>query len=163
MIRKDLLALTSDDLAIISNKGLVKRAQQEIQANQLSSELSATDQGALTITWSDEVRCLIPADASVKEGRCSCPATTICRHIIRSVLLYQQVTNEQQNQQVNELAKVEVIPEVAQNEEISQVAQVIEPPKPAINLPEPWNPGDISDEEISKFFPKNNLAKLEQQ
>lgn len=89
-MRTDLLALTTDDLTLIANRGLVKRAQAELQAGELLYTIAEDEQGNLTIGWSDETTCRIPAGQPLSAARCSCPATTICRHILRSVLAYQQ-------------------------------------------------------------------------
>ena len=35
-MRQDLLALTADDLVLLANRGLVKRAQQEVQSAELT-------------------------------------------------------------------------------------------------------------------------------
>jgi hypothetical protein len=88
-MRQDLLALTLDDLITLSNRGLVKRAQQELQNADLKADRQEDEIGNLTITWSDEIRCHFPSNTALAQSQCSCPATSICRHLLRSVLLYQ--------------------------------------------------------------------------
>src|SRR5947208_2551428 len=90
MPRADLLALSADDLATLTNRGTVKRAQREVEANELTCELAETPEGAVTARWSDGVECLLPAGAVVRDGRYSCAAAGLCRHIIRTVLAYQR-------------------------------------------------------------------------
>ena len=90
MARADLLALTADDLTTLANRGLVKRAQQEIDAGQPACELTEGSEGSVIARWSDDIECRLPAGATVAEGQCTCPATTLCRHLIRTVLAYQQ-------------------------------------------------------------------------
>jgi hypothetical protein len=90
MARPDLLSLTSEDLVVLSDRGLVKRAQQELDSGEVSFEWGEDEEGTVTVRWSDEVKCVLPADRTVSDGLCSCAATTVCRHLIRSVLTYQQ-------------------------------------------------------------------------
>ena len=90
MPRADLLALSFDDLTTLTNRGTVKRAQREIEANECTGTLDESDAGDVTVTWSDGVECQLPAGVVVREGRCSCAAVGLCRHLIRTVLLYQQ-------------------------------------------------------------------------
>ncbi len=88
-MRQDLLLLTSDDLVTLSNRGIVKRAQQEMQSLELQAELQEDAAGNVEVQWSDEVCCKLPANMTISQGQCSCPATSLCRHIVRSVLAYQ--------------------------------------------------------------------------
>lgn len=88
-MRPDLLALTLDDLITIGNRGLLKRAQQELAAGDLTGEIAEDRQGNVSIQWSDDTRCLLPANQTLGQSQCSCPATTICRHLLRSALFYQ--------------------------------------------------------------------------
>jgi hypothetical protein len=88
-MRQDLLLLTSDDLVTLSNRGIVKRAQQEVQSLELQAEFQEDAAGNVEVQWSDEVCCKFPANVTIAQGQCSCPATSLCRHIVRSVLAYQ--------------------------------------------------------------------------
>jgi hypothetical protein len=88
-MRQDLLTLTIDDLITLSNRGLVKRAQQEVQSGELIGEIGETTAGDLTVQWSDDIRCTFPAQTTLAQSQCSCPATSLCRHLLRSVLFYQ--------------------------------------------------------------------------
>jgi hypothetical protein len=87
--RADLLALTADDLVTLSNRGIVKRAQQEIEAGEPSVTIEEDGGGAVVFRWSDGTVCTFAAGKGVRGAACSCPATTVCRHRIRSVLAYQ--------------------------------------------------------------------------
>src|SRR5687768_6944675 len=89
MPRADLLALTPDDLAALTNRGTVKRAQRELDANEVTGTLKEED-GTVTATWSDGAKCILPAGAVVADARCTCPATELCRHVVRTVLAYQK-------------------------------------------------------------------------
>ncbi len=140
MARADLLALSPDDLVTLSNRGLVKRAQQEIEAGELTVELTEDAQGTVTARWSDGVECVLPAITPLAEGRCSCPATTLCRHLLRTVLIYQR----QASAPVTEETQLE--------------GQVV-----PITPPEPWDPGGIGDEVLEQVFARTVLARARRQ
>ncbi|HEU4321769.1 MAG TPA: hypothetical protein VFS21_01350 [Roseiflexaceae bacterium] len=127
-MRQDLLALTPDDLALLANRGLVKRAQQELLAGDLRWELAEDADGTVTVVWSDGVVCVLPPGRPPTRGQCSCPAATGCRHLIRTALLYQHVA-------------------AARAGSIAPVA-----------LHEPWDPGAIDDTELARALPPHALA-----
>ena len=90
MPRNDLLALTTDDLATLSNPGNVKRAVREIESGQPDVELQENEEGDVIARWSDGVECRLPAGAVPADAQCTCPAATFCRHLVRTVLAYQR-------------------------------------------------------------------------
>ncbi|WP_309711917.1 SWIM zinc finger family protein [Armatimonas sp.] len=85
-MRPELLALTDDDLTALTNRGTVKRARQELES--LTHELSEAEDGTLTVRWSDDFECVLPAGKPLAQARCTCPAEPPCRHIVRSVMAY---------------------------------------------------------------------------
>jgi hypothetical protein len=89
MKRPDLIALTPDDLAALANRGLVKRAQKELEAGDLSAQWTETDDGTITAIWPDGVTCMLPGSKTLKEARCDCAALDLCRHLLRTVLAWQ--------------------------------------------------------------------------
>jgi hypothetical protein len=89
MPRADLLALTPDDLTALTNRGTVKRAQREVEANECSAELTEAADGTVTAKWSDGVACRLPAGVVLRDAHCSCAAAGLCRHLVRTVLAYQ--------------------------------------------------------------------------
>jgi hypothetical protein len=86
-VREDLLALTPDSLAVLSNMGLVKRAQKEI-ANGLGPTVHEETDGAVLGRFADGVQCILPPGKPLKDGSCSCGASTMCRHRLATVLVY---------------------------------------------------------------------------
>ncbi len=90
MPRADLLALSADDLAILSNRGVVKRASREVEEGEVAVELAEGIDGEIVAKWSDGVECRLPPGKVVQDGRCTCSSTDVCRHIIRTVLAYQR-------------------------------------------------------------------------
>jgi hypothetical protein len=89
MPRADLLALSDDDLAALTNRGTVKRARRDLEAGECSGEVVDSD-GTITARWSDGIECCLPAGAALASARCSCRAVGTCRHLVRTVLAYQQ-------------------------------------------------------------------------
>ena len=89
MQHADLLALTADDLAALTNRGTVKRAQRELAAGEMDCKIQLNPAGDLVISWSDGIVCQIPAGRTVHDAICSSDAVGISRHVIRSVLAYQ--------------------------------------------------------------------------
>jgi hypothetical protein len=90
MPRDDLLHLSADDLAALANRGTVKRAQRELEAAEVTGTVNEADDGTVTATWSDGATCTLPGGKVVADARCSCPATELCRHVVRTVLAYQK-------------------------------------------------------------------------
>ncbi|ABC30068.1 Transposase and inactivated derivatives [Hahella chejuensis KCTC 2396] len=99
MRRDDLLSMTLQDLEGYSNRGTVKRAQKELE--KLSAErdadqtlLSEDDAGNLAAHWPDGAITQLGANEAFPQGRCTCPSTTTCRHLITLVLAYQEMRAE---------------------------------------------------------------------
>jgi hypothetical protein len=121
MSRTDLLALTTDDLTLLTNRGIVNRAKRELE--QLTVEIIENND-VVSLKWSDSVECILPHGEPVSDRQCNCSANTICRHLIRSILAYQQSNSF---------------------------------------TPQPWNPGNILDEELTNHFTPCQLQRLKQQ
>src|ERR1044072_310498 len=90
MPRDDLLHIAPDDLAALTNRGTVKRAQRELENKGVAGELSEAADGTVTAKWSDGVTCTLPGGKTISDARCTCPATELCRHVVRTVLAYQR-------------------------------------------------------------------------
>jgi hypothetical protein len=127
--RADLLALSADDLVVLSNRGLAKRAAQEWEAGALRCEIDEDAEGRVAFRWSDGVECVVPAGSVVSDARCSCPATSMCRHVVRSVLAYQAGAKSGEGPGVSEAASG------------------------------PWDPGAIADDRLVAIFGAAALAK----
>lgn len=138
MPRADLLALTPDDLAVLTNRGTVKRAQKELESGEVQCEFAEQD-GDILCTWSDGVCCRFPADKSVHDAQCSSGATGISRHIIRTVLAYQR-----QNAAAHPTA-----PD-SESAAIAASLGTTSPASPASG----WDPGAISDDALIAQFRK---------
>ena len=88
-MRADLLALSRDDLASLTNRGVVKRADRELDAGEPSFRVDE-DADEVRVRWSDGILCRFPTGATIQEAECSSGAPGISRHVVRSVLAYQQ-------------------------------------------------------------------------
>ncbi|MCC2670494.1 MAG: hypothetical protein K0Q72_2965 [Armatimonadetes bacterium] len=165
-MRSDLLALTADDLVTLANRGIVKRAQTELDSGQFTFEADEAE-GAVSVRWSDEVTCLIPAGKGLQDARCTCPATTLCRHVIRSVLAYQKlVASEQSAVGVTEAPDAAPPPEPTPNTEHQTPNTDPLPPTPEhlnTRTPDPWDPGAITDEVLEREIRKPLLARARRQ
>ncbi len=89
-MRPDLLALTIDDLAALTNRGTVKRAQRELDEAEATGTVTEAASGDVSATWSDGAACTIPAGVALAQGNCTCAAIGLCRHLVRTVLAYQR-------------------------------------------------------------------------
>ncbi|MEU5940448.1 hypothetical protein ABZ807_14940 [Micromonospora sp. NPDC047548] len=89
MTRTDLLALTPEVLATLTNRGLVKRAGKAVDGGE-SPALTTAGDGTVHATHPDGVRSSLPAAGGLGAGSCSCGAAGICRHLLVLVLAYQR-------------------------------------------------------------------------
>ncbi|GIJ44162.1 hypothetical protein Val02_10480 [Virgisporangium aliadipatigenens] len=89
-MRPDLLALTPETLAALTNRGLVKRATKEVAAAppELSEESAGESLGTVVAAFPDGPVATLPA-GGLEAGGCTCGAGGVCRHIIGLVLAYQ--------------------------------------------------------------------------
>ena len=142
-MRNDLLLLTPDDLAALTNRGTVKRAQRELDENEATGTISETEQGDVAITWSDGPKCSIPAGVALLQGRCDCSATSLCRHLIRMVLLYQKTHTTTLTSAPVDAPNTAVVPHT--------------PSHPS------WDPGSISDEVLNTHFRPANMSRIRSQ
>lgn len=86
--RIDLLELSVDALTALSNAGFVKRAQKDVVEGKLPGIEQQPD-GTVLARYADGVSTTLPPGLPLREARCSCPATGLCRHRVTLVLAYQ--------------------------------------------------------------------------
>lgn len=89
MTRADLLALTPESLAALTNRGLVKRATRDLDAGR-APQVGVDADGAVRGSFPDGVRTTLPAGGGLESSSCTCAATGVCRHRIGLVLAYQR-------------------------------------------------------------------------
>jgi hypothetical protein len=135
MSRPDLLALNPDDLAVLTNRGTVKRAQREVDSGEVSAVWEEAEDGRIQATWADDVVCLLPGGKTIREARCTCPATELCRHIVRTVIAWQ----------------VRVVTSTGE----SGAEETPSAPAPPLS----WNPGTLTEAHVEEHASKALLAK----
>lgn len=87
MSRADLLSLSADAVAALSNLGLVKRALREIEAGQ-GPALEESPAGAVTGRFPDGVVATLLPGVALRDADCSCGAVGACRHRVGVALAY---------------------------------------------------------------------------
>ncbi|MFC0070993.1 SWIM zinc finger family protein, partial [Umezawaea endophytica] len=87
-MRDDLLALTSDALAALANRGLLKRATKDLDAG--AGPTVEVDGGTVRGRFPDGVEVELPVGVALGAAACSCGAQGVCRHRIAVVLAYQR-------------------------------------------------------------------------
>lgn len=136
MVRPDLIALTPADLAALTNRSLVKRAQRDCRMRGVKWHVSAD--GTIRAHWSDGVVCTLPGTGTVREARCSCGTVELCRHVLRTVLAFQE----------------RGAPDCKSTDDPGE--------NPAPELPGPWDPGCIDDAALTHAVAGVVLARADQ-
>jgi hypothetical protein len=92
MVRHDLLGLAADDLVALSNRGIVNRAQREVEEATTPIEVDESPEGTIVARWPDGAVCRLIAGEIFSGDSCTCAATTVCRHLVGTILAYQRRT-----------------------------------------------------------------------
>lgn len=86
--RQSLAGVDEDYLVGISNKGIVKRAYKDLEAEGSEAQAAVAD-----LDWNAEELTVAAGGETVTirfplgESRCSCPSRSICRHVVMAILL----------------------------------------------------------------------------
>lgn len=92
LMRRDLLAITEEDVVTLTNRGTLKRVQRELEKGGVEVEFTETE-GALRGEWSDGIICLFGPDENLTAAQCSCGSQAdICRHLLRTLFAYQALS-----------------------------------------------------------------------
>ena len=151
MRRSDLVALTPDDLAALTNRGTVKRAQRELEAGEVTCEIREEAGGDLVFAWSDGITCRFPAGKSVHDAVCSSGVAGITRHVVRSVLAYQRA--ESDRPPAGQLADAQ--PADAETQPDVQAAETAS----SYVGGDVWDPGRITDDDLVSRFRSAAVTK----
>lgn len=84
-MREDLLALDTEALAALANRGLVKRAGKDLE----KSPPTLSEGEDVTAEFPDGTVAVLPASARFESADCTCAAKGLCRHMLVLVLAYQ--------------------------------------------------------------------------
>lgn len=153
--RADLLALTEDDLAVLSNRGTVKRALKELEAAEPVCSWNEQPDGMLIATWSDGTECRFPAGKPVQEAVCSSGSQGISRHVVRSVLHYQRVIATGVSSPPTAMEEAVAI---RRTEDGTKADGIIGPANPPA-LVASWDPGKITDDALNEQFGKAAVTR----
>ncbi|RKR86856.1 hypothetical protein BDK92_1124 [Micromonospora pisi] len=85
--RPDLLALTPEALAALTNRGLVKRAAKEV--DQAPPTVQLDPDGTVRGRFADAIVTSLPT-GGLDTGSCNCGAIGTCRHLVALILTYQR-------------------------------------------------------------------------
>ncbi|WPB82063.1 hypothetical protein KYC5002_23485 [Archangium violaceum] len=135
MSRPDLLALTPQAIASVSNLGLVKRAQKEIEQGK-APRLEELADGTVVGTFEDGNTARLLPGKSLKDSPCSCNSTTVCRHRVAVALAYPAFAS------------------------VSSTAPAPEKAAEAAAEP-PWSPGSVEDKALEELLPRRSLERAE--
>jgi hypothetical protein len=147
MTQTDWCVLTDDDLISLTNRGTVRKAHKELETAECRAEWTEDARG-LTVQWSDGPRCHFPQHGSLHQAECSCVMMRLCRHIVRSVLDYRRRYAEQAAAAAKATADARATADTSATADAS-----------ATLAPEPWSPGEVSDEQLTQSFNKSLLTK----
>jgi hypothetical protein len=89
-MRADLVELTPAILTALSNAGLVKRAQREVQQGKFGDPQLGSDE-SITVSTDDGNVVTFPPGSGL-HGTCTCGATALCRHRIGAVLQIREMS-----------------------------------------------------------------------
>ncbi len=147
MSRPDLLALTDEVLADLTNKGTLRRARKELA--KASFTVSQAEDGTLTISADDDTSCVLFANRPFSEWTCTCLAATNCRHIVRAVLHYQSSHDD---------GAAETSPQSASEPDHSPSEFPTEPQAETQSAAEA-NPGVLAPESSERTFDPASLSR----
>ncbi|GII02794.1 hypothetical protein [Planobispora takensis] len=153
-MRTDLLALTPDSLAALTNRGLVKRAAKELDnaAPRLRTDADGTVHGE----FPDGPTAGLPP-GGLDAGRCTCGATGVCRHLIGVIMAYQraerpdeEVPVEQRADRPSEGSPAEQRAgepgvELPAGRRVEGPGTGRPPARPSVS----WSPGQVTDDELT--------------
>ena len=172
-MRTDLLSLSLDDLIDLSNRGLVNRSLKEVDAGTLTGTIVETADGSLEFQWSDGITCSLPSQTVLNSECCSCNATQICRHLLRSILYYQRLVREQglgDRGQGTEASSPEGLqvnqkdPEAIGSQGAPDIAPEVASGIRSLDVTgQEWDPGDIGDAVLEPYFKPTEWKRLQEQ
>lgn len=139
-MRTDLLHLSPEALAQLTNAGLVKRAVREREAGYVPN-LSLETDATLVATFPDGVVTRWPAGRPINQAQCSCVATGVCRHRLIAALQFRAEANS-----------------TGASSETDTGTETVAQPAAA-----PASPGQASDEALAALLPATVLAQAEKE
>lgn len=145
-MRQDLLALTTEDLELLSNRGTVKRASAEVESGSVTCQDLSEDDKRLTLTWSDSAICRFDVSKAAHKATCTCDSVSTCRHIIRSIIYYQKTCSTR-------VAQIDA-PEQADGQTV-----VAKEPSTVDTTKVDWSPALITDDDLASSCTRGVIDK----
>ncbi|UBU11393.1 hypothetical protein [Nonomuraea gerenzanensis] len=144
-MRSDLLGLSTDSLAALTNRGLVKRAGKEAVP-----ALRTDDDGTVHGDFPGGPATSVPA-GGLYVARCTCGATGVCRHVLAVILAYQRLHAEADPE-----AAPDCPPEPAPGAGAAPGSSAGTAPGPVPGrvpgrgpVLSSWSPGEVTDDELT--------------
>ncbi|BCJ69026.1 hypothetical protein [Polymorphospora rubra] len=153
--RADLLALTPDALAALTNRGLLKRAAKAVDAGD-GPEVGIEPDGTLTGEHPDGVRTRIGAGADLDAADCDCGAPGACRHVLTLVLAYQATAAAAAAP--TGPAAAGPVPAGGRSGGTAPADAVPGSPPPTAPAVPDWSPGEFGDDEIEALIGSRALV-----
>lgn len=133
VVRTDLLALQPAALAALTNMGLVKRAQKELEQGKVPVVVVEAD-GTVVATFDDGATARLVPGKGLRDVPCTCGATTGCRHRLGAVLAYQRLAAD------------------SADAATESVAASVAPPTS-------WSPGDVDDAALVRALGEGTVER----
>lgn len=143
--RADLLTLDVESLIVLSNTGLVKRAQKEVGSG-LVPTLREDADGTLHASFKDGANTRLPPGVALRATTCTCGAA-VCRHRVAAVLAYHRLHGAASMASAAGAAGGSGgvgsgVASGAAGGRAGGAAAIA-----------PWNPGELSDEDLDRAAP----------
>ncbi|WP_405088976.1 hypothetical protein [Microbispora sp. NBC_01389] len=146
-MRTDLLGLTTDSLAALTNRGLVKRAGKEA-----APEVRTDGDGTVHGVFPDGVTTALPP-GGLDAARCTCGSVGVCRHVIGVILAYQRLPAPVPVEAAPTPVDADATPVDAEGVPVdAEGVPVDAAPVAAETVAEPappWSPGQVTEDELT--------------
>ena len=119
-IKPFLPFINEEFIVSISNKGIYKRSIKDLEKARENILLSVKDTGIIEVKIEDVV---VELNVNIQKSRCTCPASSICKHIVMALLYLKEFYDSNQNEEEKEIEedKEEKIDETNFYEELKKL------------------------------------------
>ena len=119
-IKPFLPFINEEFIVSISNKGIYKRSIKDLEKARENILLSVKDTGIIEVKIEEVV---VELNVNIQKSRCTCPASSICKHIVMALLYLKEFYDSNQNEEEKEIEedKEEKIDETNFYEELKKL------------------------------------------
>lgn len=112
--------INEEFIVSISNKGIYKRSIKDLEKARENILLSVKDTGIIEVKIEDVV---VELNVNIQKSRCTCPSSSICKHIVMALLYLKEFYDSNQNGEEKEIEedKEEKIDETNFYEELKKL------------------------------------------